>query len=455
MSNEQRLQNEGVQTQDQSKHYRPSLEIPAQSDHLIPQIKTSNVDSNQDPNANLSPTSIINQRTHSNSDPHGNLSPFQSGQKQVAFDPDASRHTSVSGVSARQWLSQRTRKQTIVNESLIENRAFRHSHIFRRPEAMQYYNPGQGEVDPNKPEPLSRRSSSDDDSSGIGMDREERSTDDVAKQLLRVDLFVDLIWVGIIANLSGNFGDQAFSAGGLDSAEAFGEFMLLFIPIWRTWDYLREYCTNFYKDDFIQRNFIVWILILSVVYGINAPFVWESEGKENSLRLVIAVYLIIRASFVVMYGFQAGFLPYLRRQYCYTLIMSLFTGALWIGAMYAPYPAKLILLILANGIEQPISIVLDSPLGNRFITGGWVSSRNVEHYRDRHEGFFIIILGEGVFRLIEGSPTGMGLNHSTGTVLTALMLYYMLHWLYFNGDHTREFIHALRRTWYKPVIWKS
>jgi hypothetical protein len=49
-------------------------------------------------------------------------------------------------------------------------------------------------------------------------------------------LFIDLIWVGIMANLSGTFGEQAFGENtGLTIGEATGEFSLLFIPIWRMW----------------------------------------------------------------------------------------------------------------------------------------------------------------------------------------------------------------------------
>jgi hypothetical protein len=31
----------------------------------------------------------------------------------------------------------------------------------------------------------------------------------------------------------------------------------------------------------------------------------------------------------------------------------------------------------------------------------------------------------------------------------------VLHWLYFNGDQSKQFVHALRRTWYKPFLWKT
>jgi low temperature requirement protein LtrA len=79
---------------------------------------------------------------------------------------------------------------------------------------------------------------------------------------------------------------------------------------------------------------------------------------------------------------------------------------------------------------------------------------DVDHWVERHEGFFIIILGEGVFRLIDGSPSGLGLNAQTGTVLQAFLIYYVLHWLYFNGDQSLEYVHALKRTWWKPVMWQ-
>lgn len=60
----------------------------------------------------------------------------------------------------------------------------------------------------------------------------------------------------------------------------------------------------------------------------------------------------------------------------------------------------------------------------------------------------------GVFGLIDGSPSGLGLTAKTGTVLQAMILYYVLHWLYFNGDQSRKYVHAMRRTWWKPVLWR-
>lgn len=256
----------------------------------------------------------------------------------------------------------------------------------------------------------------------------------------------------VIANLSATFGQQAFTESGVGIGAAILEFILMFVPIWRIWDNLRAFCISYFIDDEIQRKFIVWILILSVVYGINGPYAFASTGG-NSLRLLIGVYLVIRFSFILAHGVQAVFVPFLRRQFFFRVLAFLIASGLWIGAIFVDYPGKVGVLVAANSIEHPVEIFLASPLADKYLTPGWKRHPHIGHYVDRHEGFFIIILGEGVFRLVEGSPSGLGLNPKTGTVISVLIIYYLLHWLYFNGDHTKRYIHALRRTWWKPVLW--
>lgn len=204
----------------------------------------------------------------------------------------------------------------------------------------------------------------------------------------------------------------------------------------------------------LDRNFIIWILILSVLYGVNAPFAFTPADEGNSLTLLITIYLIARASFLSAYLIQSIFMPFLWRQFIFQAVSSVLTSSLWIAAIFVPYPGTIALLIVANGLEQPLSFIFASPLGDKLLSGGWKRTNNVDRYVERHEGFFIIILGEGVFRLIEGSPSGIGINSHTGTVLTALLLYYILHWIYFNGDQTKSYVHAVRRTWWKPFLWK-
>jgi len=249
------------------------------------------------------------------------------------------------------------------------------------------------------------------------------------------------------------FSDQAFRESGVSSGASTLEFILLFVPVWRIWDHLRAITINHFNDDLMQRNFVVWILILAVVYGINAPFAYVPDGG-NSLKLLIAVYLISQASFLIVYAIQATFLPFLRRQVAFNFCALLISSGLWIAAIFVPYPGKIGLIVAAILTEYPVDIALKSPAAERYLTPGWKKVPDIDHYVERHEGFFIIILGEGVFRLIEGSPSGLGINQGTGTVITTLLMYYNLHWLYFRADSSKTFVHALRRTWWKPVFWQ-
>ena len=224
-------------------------------------------------------------------------------------------------------------------------------------------------------------------------DAEKRSSDNIPKVRSRLDLFVDLVWVGLIATLSGDFANQAYENSGKGVGTTLTEFILLFVPIRRVWDNLRFYTSSFFIDDIVQRNFTLWILVLAVLYGVNAPFAFESNGEGTSLTFLIVIYIITKISFVGAYGLQAIFLPFLRKQFYFQAVAALVVIGMWIGAIFVPYPHKIILLILANAVEHPILLFLSSPTADRLLTPNMRRNLDVDHCIDRHEGFFIIILG--------------------------------------------------------------
>lgn len=167
--------------------------------------------------------------------------------KRVDFSTDAIQTKSGDEArpSSRQWISHSKKNQTNLDEVIVDTRARRHAAIFQRPHAVLF----ETHDDSNESGvAITSRTSSNTSSQKDAKDSEERSTGNVAKQLRRLDLFVDVLWVGIIANLSGTFGEQAFSNSGVRTSSAVIEFILLFLPIWRIWDHLRSYTTQFYLE---------------------------------------------------------------------------------------------------------------------------------------------------------------------------------------------------------------
>ena len=73
-----------------------------------------------------------------------------------------------------------------------------------------------------------------------------RIHDSIEKQRDRMDLFIDLIWVGIISNVSELYSSEAFKPNKSTPGGAFLLFMLVFFPTWRIWNGLREIMNNYY-----------------------------------------------------------------------------------------------------------------------------------------------------------------------------------------------------------------
>jgi hypothetical protein len=116
--------------------------------------------------------------------------------RNVAFEEESISLSHDSSTSSRQkWISRANRTRADLENPHVETRPFRHAHIIKRPQALHYKRID----DPNNDYPLLERKLTrlaSISSGSSGGDREERSTDDLLKQISRLDLFVDLVWVG-------------------------------------------------------------------------------------------------------------------------------------------------------------------------------------------------------------------------------------------------------------------
>ncbi len=261
------------------------------------------------------------------------------------------------------------------------------------------------------------------------------------------------MWVGIISNLAEHFSDQVF---GDDSAfstgEAIFEFIILFLIAWRIWKDLQEFMGRYHTNDLIERFFVVWIIILATLYGNNAPYLLDSRERSN---VAIILFLVVLASFIVIESAYSIFLPSLRRELALRVALAGVTLSLWIPATYVTYPTKAGLVFAAIIIEYLMAAVVTTPPVERLLKKQRFENLDMDHWVERIQDFYIIILGEGVLSLIKGSPLGHGITDQAGTGILALVAYYVLSGFYFNGDQSRRYVHAVRRTWWRKVLWLS
>lgn len=267
----------------------------------------------------------------------------------------------------------------------------------------------------------------------------------------RLDLFIDLLWVGIISNISEHFFEQSFS-GGVESGRALIEFFLLFLPAWGIWSELQMFLSSYYMDDFAQRLIVMWILILGLFWGNNAPYIL---GTNETVSWFISVYIIATLSLRLVELLYSIWLPWLRRIWLWRAILTLPVTGFWLAAIFTKHDIQLGMIFATIAFERAWIFLEASPIGDRL----WGGNNHIRKYHDykhtikRFESFFIITLGEGVFLLVRGSPLGSGFNQHASRGVWALMIYYLVHWTYFYGDHTRTLVHPVYRRWYLRVAW--
>lgn len=336
---------------------------------------------------------------------------------------------------------------------LAETRAVSHKYIFQRPRALQYAYHGRiitaGDEEPFAvSESLSRESSTS--TNGKMIPIKEHAFLGIEKLRERLDLFIDLVWVGIITNLSEVFSSYYFDPEAR-SGEATLIFILAFVASWRIWNMLREFLQNYYQDDLIQRVFIFWILTLSMFYGNNLAYL--TEETDTVKQILITTYLLIRGSFFLVEVLYSMFIPWLRRTILLQFLLLMPTLGLWLGGIYTDGVAAVGPIVAALVWEYVVPVIVDAPWSARLIPGDYRRAVDPNHFTTRFASFFIIIVGEGVLQLIARGPLGIGVTATAGVSVWGLTLYFILAFLYFNRDMSKTVVPAVRRRGWRIIIW--
>ena len=259
--------------------------------------------------------------------------------------------------------------------------------------------------------------------------------------------------MGIISNLAGNFSDNAFDTNSTSRIGIYVlDFILLFLIAWRIWKDLQEFMSKYHTNGLVERLFVVWIIILAMLYGNNAPYMLVPHDPSD---VAIVIFLVVNASFIVVESAFSVYIPSLRRELVLRVVFAVLTLPLWIPATFTTVPTRASLVAAAIWVEYAMAAFMVTPPVERLLKRDHLENFDADHWVERVQDFFIIILGEGVLSLIKDSPLGHGITRQAGTGVFALIAYYVLSGLYFNGDQSRRYVHAVRRTWWRKFLWLS
>lgn len=266
--------------------------------------------------------------------------------------------------------------------------------------------------------------------------RDERSS-------TKLELFLDLMYVGLIANLAG---EATKNASGLSLLKYF----LFFIPLWQVWADIKDAVNYYYSEDLLQKLYIFWILCLLTLLVNSHSEVTESR---NGAALTIVPYMICRLTLSVFYFIYSIHIPQHRVQMRLFATSIIFTSLLWIIVIFISNRAKIGVSIAIMVLETASFIICYHPWTKKKLKLRMSTALNIEHEVERMSTFVTIALGEFLYKAVANSPLGPGLSARFARGVFLILIAFNLFWIYNNGSTAKKSVHAIRRSASTAIGW--
>lgn len=259
----------------------------------------------------------------------------------------------------------------------------------------------------------------------------------------KTELFLDLMYVGIIANVAGEASETAGWASLL-------QYILVFIPYWTVWADIKDFTNYYYNEDLLQRAYIIWILIL-LTLSVNSH-----EGLLDSragAAYTIVPYILCRFSLALSLLIYSFYIPEHRAQqrlYFATLVV---TCCVWIPVIFVDTRVKIALSVVAIFLEQVTFCIVFHPRTKKLMKLTMSTALNIEHEVERFATFFTIAIGEFLYKVVASSSLGVGFTTAFWRGVFMLVSAYTLFWLYHSGGTNQKAVHPLRHSAFRAILW--
>jgi len=275
-----------------------------------------------------------------------------------------------------------------------------------------------------------------------------------AEEVASFELFVDLLYVGIIAVVVDAAAEDATSFGLL-------RFSVTFILGWKMWSDLTLIVSWFETNDIFQRILVLFVMICLFGFTLNIAQAFESTWIQ-----MIAFYLASRLFNAVHYLWIGWLIPMVRGYMIINATMVAIPCALWITSIQVEYPDRLALIWVAIVFDLfgVLCIVwvkrwaeMEHPefAANNTKWFDFFPAINIEHKTERTNAFVTLVFGYSVVALLFQNRAPYGINAFFGKAVLGLIQAFSFNWLYFEIDSWNLHTHAIRRHFMSSMVWMT
>lgn len=259
----------------------------------------------------------------------------------------------------------------------------------------------------------------------------------------KTELFLDLIYVGIIGSVAGDACENA-------SWYALLKYILVFLPYWTVWADIKDVTNYYYNEDLSQKLYLLWILVL-LTTSVNA----QTHVLEltRGAAFTIVPYILCRLSLAFLLLFYSFYVPEHRPQQRLYFVFLVITSSLWIPVIFVGVKTKVILALVTIALEQITFSIAFHPITKRMLKLTMSTALNIEHEVERMAAFYTVAIGEFLTKVTAESPIGVGFTKLYPRAIYFLVIAYILFWFYDNAGTSQKAVHPLRHSATRAISW--
>lgn len=259
--------------------------------------------------------------------------------------------------------------------------------------------------------------------------------DKIDRHATWLELFYDLIFVVVIAEIAHNLNQDVSPSG-------FFHFVMLFTSIWWLWVNSTLYSTRFDTDDPIHR-FLTGIQMFCIaMLAVNIHNVWGESSASFAFS-----YALVRALNFIEYQRALHHIAVARKLTVKFVISSGIVGAIWLLSAFVPMPLRYSLWFLALIIDFATPLLIGQ-LSAQF-------APHTSHLPERFGLFIIIVLGESIIGIINGVVQQQWNASLVFPLACGVSIAFSLWWIYFDnlGGSAIESARACSRKLWAYQLW--
>ena len=241
-----------------------------------------------------------------------------------------------------------------------------------------------------------------------------RPTRGDARRVTWIELFFDLVFVAVVAQVGAPLG-QHYAPDGV------ARYAFLLFVTWWAWHGYAIYTTRFDARDGIQRATTLLQMVAVIFMAANA----EDDLASESSAGFAAAYALMRLILVAEYLRASALAPARQLAREYAAGYGLAAG-LWLVSALVPLPIRFGLWGLALAVD----------VGTAVVTSRHATSLppHAEHLPERFGLFTLILLGESIVDAVKGIQSQAGWTPQAAmAALCGIGLLFAMWWSYFEG----------------------